>query len=185
MNNSVRLMRGKQGRIKRGASIMPRKTVVPAPSAVAPPRLSVLRRTKASPPTTSGRMRQYQSSADRAEITITSGSTPKAKLVIAAGSATRKGAGPPPTYPKTKAVPARVASASAVTTALRLSSARRAGASLSSRSAMAACSAKPLNTSRKLKARRFSDKPQAMKRITTMPRTGCRWVRTDSEIQPL
>ena len=43
-----------------------------------------------------GRMRQYQSSADSADITITSGSTWKAKVTTAFGLVTVKGVSPPP-----------------------------------------------------------------------------------------
>ncbi len=97
MKSSVRVIFSRQGRISSGASIMPKNTVAPDASAVAPPNPNVRRSTKAMPPTTSGNTRQYHSSADRAEITITSGSTPKAKLVIAPGLVTEKGAVPPPT----------------------------------------------------------------------------------------
>ena len=61
MKSSVRVILARQGRISSGASIMPKNTVAPEASAVAPPRPSARRSTKAMPRTIRGNIRQYQS----------------------------------------------------------------------------------------------------------------------------
>src|SRR5579862_896194 len=101
-----------------GASTMPMKIVAAEPSPTAPPMPISLRKPNAKPFTITGRMRQCQSSAASAEITMTSGNMPNAKLTMPVGLVTTKGGGPPPMKPKTKDVPALVAPVSASTAPL-------------------------------------------------------------------
>ena len=98
----------------------------------------------------------------------------KAKLPTFCGLVTAKGAAPPPTKPKTKDVPALVASISASTTPLSESSAARTGGTFKRSSASASCSARPETTVRRGKARRFSLMAQAAAMMTTRPSPACR-----------
>ena len=83
--------------IKSGASIMPRKMLEAQPRPSAPPIFIVRSSARAKPLTMSDRIPQCQSSAERADITITMGRTVKAIVTTALGLLIVKGAAPPPT----------------------------------------------------------------------------------------
>ena len=83
------------------------------------------------------------------------------------------GGAPPPTYPKTKAVPSPAAVRSAATTWLSAWKAFPTQSTRRSTAAMMNWSAIPLATSRHGTAARFSLKAQAKPRSKTMPRVAC------------
>ncbi len=75
---------------------MPTKTFAAADTPTAPPTPRVRSSSHENPRTTIGSTRQWNSSADRALTTSTSGSARKARTKLVPGTALREGRGAPP-----------------------------------------------------------------------------------------
>jgi hypothetical protein len=96
MNISPRLSSFRYGRIRIGASVMPTKMLAAAQRPTAPPTPRLRSRHQARARTISGRMRQWNNSAESALTTRMSGRARNARMKLAPGWVTSKGAGPPP-----------------------------------------------------------------------------------------
>lgn len=119
-------------------------------------------------------MRQWKSNAESTLTTRMSGMAWKAKIKLDPGPFPLKGSVPAPIWPKTKLVPARVASWRESTARFSPRKPDLTGGSLRSRKASRIYSATPPNTSLKRISPRFSLISQARAGMIKMPAALCK-----------